>query len=176
MSYQAVLVSETPLKIVARSSTHVSRMFFVSSACCVFGVNSYMDTYVSICICKSIHVNPYTYVCMYVCMYVCTYACIYIHTYAYTSRICTGVCRRGVSRPAPRALCYIPVVTATCYTPPVADLSFSTKPCVKVATLENLVTKTHMKRNLYQCQWSRWLAKAILMQNILHRWRYATGM
>ena len=104
----------------------------------------------SICIC--------TYMCMYIQLY--TYTCIYIYTNM-------GVCRKGgLSRPAPRALCYIPLVTATCYIPPVADLRCSDKPCLKVVKLKNLVAQTHLKQNLHRCQWSRWLAQAILLRNI----------
>ena len=76
-----------------------------------------------------------------------------------------GVSRRGeLSRPAPRVLCYIPLVMATCYIPPVADLRFSNKPWSEVAKLRTFCRHPH-EANLYPCQ-SCWLAKAILMQNI----------
>ena len=54
-----------------------------------------------------------------------------------------GVCRNGgLSRPAPRALCYIPLVTATCCIPPPL---VSSKPCLKVSKLTSFVAKTYMK-------------------------------
>ena len=65
---------------------------------------------------------------MYMYIYICRYMYIYIYMYIHFC-VYMGVCRkRGLSRPAPRGLCDIPLVTATCYIPPVADLRFSNKP------------------------------------------------
>ena len=72
--------------------------------------------------------------------------CIYLLCICAHICVLKGLCRKGgLSRPAPRALCYIPLLTATCYIPPVADLRFSNKPCLKVAKLKSFVAKTHMK-------------------------------
>ena len=101
----------------------------------------------------------YKFRSMYLYMYMYRYAYVYIYIRRYMSQ------RGVVAAHAPMAL-FLPLVTASCYTPPVADLRFSNKPCLKVAKVRSLVAQAHMKSNLYRCQWSCWLAEAILLRKI----------
>ena len=69
---------------------------------------------------------------------------MYVFIYIYVYR---GVPQRGVvAARAPSALLNTTCTgTATSYIPPVADLRFSNKPCLKVAKLNSFAAKTHIK-------------------------------
>ena len=73
-----------------------------------------------------------------------------------------GCAAKGDCRgPHPEGSVTYPFVAATWCIPPVADMRFSNKPCLKVAKVRSFVAQARIKSNLYRCQWSRWLAEAI---------------
>ena len=135
-------------------------------------IDIYTHTHTRICICICICLCLCTRICIGICMCTCVCVCICI---CIRICICIGICACGVvpqgglSRPAPRALCYIHLVTATCYILPVADLRFSEKPCLKVA---KLVAKTHMKLNLMPAV----MLACGSYPHAKHRLRYVMGM
>ena len=94
------------------------------------------------------HYIIYYIMCIFICVCIQTcsnsihiYICVYIYVYG-------GVPQRGaVAARARSALLHNACNghIATFYIPPVADLRFSNKPCLRVAKLKKLVAKTHMK-------------------------------
>ena len=120
-----------------------------------------------VCVCVCVYIYMYIYACMHACMHVCNYVRRYIHTHdatcmymhvnihiydycycyinIYLHTKYEDVPQTTVVAFRARALCYVPLDTATCYIPPVTDFGFSKKPCVKVANSEPLLAQNRTR-------------------------------
>ena len=115
-------------------------------------------------------IDIYIYICIFLFIQIYTHNIhLYIYIYLHGGVLQGGGCRG----PRPERCVTYSFVPATCYIPPVLDLRFSNKPCLKVATQKlccqdpNGVKPVSMPVVTLACRGN---------SNAKHRWRYVTGM
>ena len=108
-----------------------------------FGMYVHTHTYIHV------YVNMYICVSVYIYMYVYTYRCIYVHK---------GLCRKG-------GLCYVPLVTATCYAS-LASYAFKSETQQLCCQYPYEVKPVSLPVVTLACRG---------YPNAKHRWRYVRG-